>query len=620
MKRIAIAAALILILPSLSPKGQAAGQVADPLEFFDSPITTSMSGRYIIASVVPSHTAVAPGETFHVALVIELADGWVYYSPDPGPIVLPGGVSVTATDGLVVGEPLWPKDKPKDTDLGDKTITNNTYAHLAVIYVPISVPAGASAGTQTITLTPTGQICEVTCIDIRGVSAAVEIEVADSSQPNPAWSDELSGGIAHAMTVEQLKASHTAVGDVIATTGAASLTLLAGLGLALLAGLTLNIMPCVLPVIPIRILSIVAMAGDSRRRFVTLGLAFAGGIMLFFVGLAVANIVLRLAFDQAVNVSDHFTLPSVRIALAMLLVALAVNLFGAFNVTVPSRIAGMEGGEGHAKTIGMGLMMAILATPCSFAYLLAAMAWAQVQPLWLGTIGILTIGLGMAGPHALLCAFPNLVSKLPKPGRWMELFKQSMGFLLLPVAIWLISTLSEETWPFWVTAYGVVLAFALWMGSMWVRYDATFGKKLIVRGLALAIAIGGGIWMLTPSPEPMTHFADFDESLIAQGRAANRVVLVKATASWCTECIVLDYTVFNTPEVDQQFSDLNVLAVKADVTNRSKPAALWLRREFNGAPPLTIVYPSDGGSPITLSGGFSKARLAEVLHEAAGGE
>ncbi len=609
----------MLILPSLSPKGQAVGQVADPLDFYDEPIITSMAGRYMSASVVSSHTAVSPGETFHVALVIELTDGWVYYSPDPGPPVMAGELSVSAGD-LQAGQVLWPKDKPKTISLGDEAITNNAYTHRVVVYVPLTVPAGAAPGTRSLTLTPQGQICSDVCIDIQDLSFTTEVTVADSSQPNPAWTDELAGGIAHAMTAEQLKASHAAPGGVIAAGGAASLTLWAGLGLALLAGLTLNIMPCVLPVIPIRILSIVAMAGDSRRRFVTLGLAFAGGIMLFFVGLAVANIVLRLAFDQAVNVSDHFTLPSVRIALAMLLVALAVNLFGAFNVTVPSRIAGMEGGEGHAKTLGMGLMMAILATPCSFAYLLAAMAWAQVQPLWLGTIGILTIGLGMAGPHALLCAFPGLVSKLPKPGRWMELFKQSMGFLLLPVAIWLISTLSEETWPFWVTAYGVVLAFALWMGSMWVRYDATFGKKLIVRGLALAIALGGGVWMLTPPPEPVTHFADFDESLIERGRAGGRVVLVKATASWCTECIVLDYRVFNTPEISRQFSDFNVLAVKADVTNRSKPAALWLRREFNGSPPLTIVYPSDGGPPITLTGGFSKARLTEVLREAAGGE
>ena len=149
-------------------------------------------------------------------------------------------------------------------------------------------------------------------------------------------------------------------------------TVWAGLGLALLAGLILNIMPCVLPVIPLRVLSLVELARQSQRRFVTVGLAFAAGILLFFVALAAINAVLHLA-GGSLNWGQQFQSGPFRVVMAVLMTALAGNLFGVFTVLVPSRVAAIEGGggkaQGHLSSLGMGLMMAILATPCSFAIL-----------------------------------------------------------------------------------------------------------------------------------------------------------------------------------------------------------------------------------------------------------
>jgi thiol:disulfide interchange protein len=307
--------------------------------------------------------------------------------------------------------------------------------------------------------------------------------------------------------------------------------------------------------------------------------------------------------------------------MAMIVIALSANLFGAFNVTVPGRIAslGGSGAPGHLSTLGMGFMMAVLATPFSVAYLAGALAWAQAKPIWLGTTVLLLIGAGMAAPHALLCAFPGLVKRLPKPGRWMELFKQSMGFLLLPVALWLLSTLSSDSYPFLVAGFGVALAFGLWVWGTWVRYDAPLGRKLLVRGLATALVVGVGFVTLPkPDRDDAAVFASFDPARLASAREAGHVVVLKFTATWCTECKVIDYTVYRDPKVIEEFRRRGVVAIKGDVTDHDTPAAELLRNRYGGAPPMTVIYPPGEGEEIVLVGRYGQEDLFRAL-DAAGG-
>lgn len=400
------------------------------------------------------------------------------------------------------------------------------------------------------------------------------------------------------------------------------------LGVALLAGLTLNIMPCVLPVIPIRILSIVEMAGQSRRRFVTMGLSFAGGMMLFFAGVAGLNAILKLTTGRAFDLNAGFQSPAVIIALTTVVVALAANLLGVFHVIVPGRVASLESNVqsvrgGHLKSAGMGIMLAVLATPCSFAFLAAALTWAQTASLLAGTAVILTIGLGMSAPHALLAAVPRLVDVLPKPGQWMERFKQTTGFVLLLVAVWLLGTLRGEgsSYPFWVAAWLVLLVLGLWISAGWVRYDAPWKRKLLVRIIAAGLIVGGGAWMLQPPKPPLARAASFDWDRIAQARQSGKVVVVKFTAAWCTKCIQQEVTIFDTPEVAAVLDEPDVLYVKGDVSRRTMPAARWLAEHgYGSAVPLTLVYPARGEplgpfrSNITredLLAAIDRARAAE---------
>jgi len=612
----------------------AAGQDFGPSEPFPGGggQQPSQSAAHFKVEAVASHTRVRPGQTFYVALVGELGEGWVYYSPDGGKMVISGSLDVQAGP-FEIGRILWPQDKAKTLDLGEEKIVNRVYSKRFAVYAELTVPEDAAAGEVEITLQPQGQICLQQCVNLEGpdaLSASAKVTVGETPAANPQWAGWLAEGRTKAMTAEELKASHRepeagktetvppAAGT--ASAAAAQYTILSGLGLALLAGLTLNIMPCVLPIIPLRIYSLVNMAGESRRRYVTLGLAFAGGVVLFFVALAAVSAAVKLVGGSAIDLNFYFQFSWARVLIAMILLALSANLWGLFNVTVPSKVAGIEAGtksQGHAAAVGMGTMMAVLSLPCSFWLMALALAWAQLQPVWLGTLAIVTIGVGMALPHVALASFPRLVNVLPKPGVWMEYFKQTMGFLLIPAVLYLLSTLPERGgYPFLVAAFGAVLVFGLWIWGGWVRYDAPLGRKLIVRGAAVGLIAAAG-WTLLPEPAaPLVEFEAFDAARVDAARKEN-VVVVKVTAAWCTECKILDYQVFNTPEAAEAFRDREVIAVKADVTDRSRPASQWVRRNFGGAPPLTIVYPRGGGKPRVMVGRFSKRELFAALDEAA---
>ena len=611
MKRLAVL--LIVILATAVP---AYGQVTDLADIGLAPLP-AFPAAHLRASAVSSHTTVAAGQEFHVAVEIQIGDGWVYYGPVPGEIAKAANVTVTAED-LVVGDILWPADQRYETDLGDgEKVVNHVYKKRAVIYVSLAAGADTKPGERAIEVIVGGQICGQVCIDVESTTSVV-VTVGQDSISNDSWTEDLTRGLPLARTAAQVRAARESARPPISSS-VGGLAVWAGLGLAVLAGLILNLMPCVLPVIPLRVLSLAQMAGEQRRRFITLGLAFAGGIVLFFAALAVVNIAFTIGAQQTLNLNVHFQYRAVRIGLALVLVALAGNLFGLFNVTVPMRVANraqagpQQARQGCPAVVGMGVMMAVLATPCSFPILAAALAWAQVQPLFFATLGIIAIGIGMAAPHAVLVAFPKLLNKLPKPGPWMELLRQGMGLLLLPVAIWLIFAGAEDTYAGWVIAYAVVLMICLWIWGKWVRYDASLGRKLVVRGLAVVLAVAAGIWMLSPPKPIAVAFEPFSHQRMDDALGSGRTVLLKFTSATCLSCIWLDRTVYNDPHVAEELSRRNILALKADTTDADMPASKMLKERFGGAPPLTVLLRPGETKPTRLDGKFTKADLLEAL-------
>ncbi|MFA6133583.1 MAG: cytochrome c biogenesis protein CcdA [Phycisphaerae bacterium] len=616
-----LGATAVLIALTAAAWGAGLDEVLPPLDGQGGPF--GAAARQFSVRAVPSQRQVTAGQSFWVALEARVAEGWVWYSPSPGesPLYTPTAASITVeAGGWKAGEVLWPKDQPHQTDLAGKSVTNFVYGGRALVYVPITVAPDAGAGEHALTFIVAGQVCsdkQFQCLPVQ-LKVATSVTVGQAASAGDDWTADIAAGLQAAVLARQLRAAAaTLPADGAETSAAGNLTVGAGLALALLAGLILNIMPCVLPVIPLRVLSLVELARQSQRRFVTVGLAFAAGILLFFVALAAINAALHLA-GGSLNWGQQFQSGPFRVVMAVLMTALAANLFGVFTVLVPSRVAAIEGGgkaQGHLSSLGMGLMMAILATPCSFAILVAALAWARIQPLWLGSLAIMLIGVGMAAPHALLTAFPSLLAHLPRPGRWMELLKQSMGFVLLLVAVWLLSTLNADAYPMKVAGFCVIVVFCLWVWGTAVGYDTPPRRKVLYRSLAIAVAVAAG-WLMLSAPKPSAvQFAAFDESAIAQAARDGQVVLVDFTAAWCLSCKIVDAVIYDNPEVAAALKERGVLAMRGDVTAADSPANHLLYDKLGGAPPLTVIFPP-AGQPIRLEGKFSKADLMAALDRA----
>jgi thiol:disulfide interchange protein len=383
------------------------------------------------------------------------------------------------------------------------------------------------------------------------------------------------------------------------TDGAASFSLWFALGLAFVAGLSLNIMPCVWPVLPIIVMRLVEQAKENKSKSVFMGFAFCLGILLFFACLAAANIILQVFYGTVLQWGDQFRNPAFVAGMSLLLVVLALFMFGIFSITLPSSLAGKStAGRGYGGSIGMGFLAAILSTPCSFAILAAAFAWAQAQPLLPATIAIMVIGVGMALPYAILVSMPDLLGRIPKAGRWMELFKQAIGFVLLIIAVKLLTALPEIRLVN-TLYFSVILAFCVWMWGTWVTYDTAPMRKWLIRICATAIAVITGFIFLPPPKAELIAWQKYDADVIQKALAEDRPVLIKFTADWCLSCQVVDKVVFSRRDVAELMKQKNVLPVKGDTTLKDYPATIALKTVYSEpGVPVTLFYMPGSKEPI----------------------
>ncbi|MCH8119442.1 MAG: thioredoxin family protein [Planctomycetes bacterium] len=388
------------------------------------------------------------------------------------------------------------------------------------------------------------------------------------------------------------------------------------LGLALLAGLSLNIMPCVWPVLPLIVMRIVEQARTDKKQSIVMGFAFCLGILLFFASLAGANIILQIFYGTVLQWGDQFRNPAFVTAMVLLLVVLALLMFGVFNITVPSSIAGKSGsGKGYSGAVGTGFLAAILSTPCGFGILALAFGWAQAQHWSLATVVIMAIGVGMAAPYAILTSMPGLLKRLPKAGQWMELFKQGIGFVLLIIAVKLIGALPQIQRTN-VLYFAVVLGFGVWMWGRWVSYNTKPTRKWLTRISAIVLVITAG-WTFLPAPadEPIS-WRDYDATVIDSALAEGKPVLIKFTADWCLSCQAVDKIVYHRKDIAGLIEEKGVLAVKADTTLTKYPATLALKNKYNEpGVPVTILFIPGAEELVKFHEIFFAGKLKELLEK-----
>ncbi len=533
---------------------------------------------------------------FGVAVIFEGTDDLHYYAkPETSPA--PGFKLkiVAKSEYFDFGDAIFPKWEIFTDSVSSKV---EVYAGNFTVFVPIaSAKATAEQVTADVEVTITGITCtSKLCLPPFEKTLRMQIDWGRRDS----WKQ---------ISLES-EADTTAPGHIA---GGPDYSTWFALALAFIAGLGLNIMPCVWPILPLIIMRIVDQAKSGRRQSVMMGLAFCIGILLFFACLAGANIILQSFYDRTLSWGDHLRNPAIVTALSLLLIVMALFMFGIFTITVPSSIASKSGsGKGYAGSVGMGFLAAVLSTPCSFGILTVAFVWAQGQPLLLGTLAIMVIGLGMAAPYAILTSVPGWSKRLPRGGRWMELFKQTLGFVLLIIAVKLIKAAPAEN-RINLLYFAVVLSFSVWIWGTWVTYGSKLSRKLLIRGIAVLLVVLSFWFFFKPE---LVDWQDYDPASIASAKSEQTPVLVKFTADWCTNCEVVDKFVFGRKDVAKLIDKKGVLAIKGDTTKASQPATLDLSNVYKEpGVPVTMLFLPGETEPVRLRKLFFADELRELLEK-----
>ncbi len=385
--------------------------------------------------------------------------------------------------------------------------------------------------------------------------------------------------------------------------------------LAILAGLSINVMPCVLPVIPLILARLIDQSKRPGGSRLATGIAFCAGVILFFAVFALISAIINLTTGAVLDLNSLFRYPSAVIVLFLAIVFFGLAMLDVVTLSLPSSVTGRQSTAASlAGTAGMGFFAAILSTPCSGALLGFVVVWAQTQSLSVSTVAIILMGVGMALPYAVIVSVPSLLERIPKPGTWMEVFKKSTGFLLFLIAAKLTLAALPKERLLNVLVYGIIFSFCVWMWGKWVGFSTPAGKKWAVRAIAVVLAVGAGLWLLPVPPKVSIDWQPYDRALIQQATAAGRPVLLKFTADWCSNCKLLDSRVFHDPEVAHLIEQKNVLPIRADTTLFDYPATIDLTKVYGeaGNVPVTIVLRPDG-QPWKKRGIFGKDELIAVL-------
>ncbi|MEN6333405.1 MAG: cytochrome c biogenesis protein CcdA [Phycisphaerales bacterium] len=388
--------------------------------------------------------------------------------------------------------------------------------------------------------------------------------------------------------------------------------------LAVVAGLSINIMPCVLPVLPLILLRLVDQSRRPGSRRIASGLSFCAGVVLFFAAFALISAIVNLATGTVLDLNSLFRYPAAVIVLFLAIVFFGLAMLDIVALSLPSSIAGRQGnGSGLVGSAGMGFFAGVLSTPCSGALLGFVLVWAQTQPLPVSSAAIVLMGVGMALPYAVIVSIPSLLDRIPKPGYWMEVFKKSTGFLLFLIAAKLTLAALPKDRLLNVLMYGIVFSFCVWMWGRWVDFSTPALRRRIVRLIAVTLAVGTGLWLL-PAPK-LTAAASlawkpYDADVVRQAIAREQPVLLKFTADWCANCKVVEKRVYHDPQIVRLLEAKNVLPVKADTTTIDYPATRDLKALYGeaGNVPVTVVLLRDG-TRQKLRGIFDKSELIRIL-------
>lgn len=426
-------------------------------------------------------------------------------------------------------------------------------------------------------------------------------------------------GELRAITAHQAKAPAAAPAFETQTAEApqAKVGLLQALLMALLGGIILNLMPCVFPVLSLKLMS---LTQTDPRHLKSHGWAYSLGSLLSFVAIAAVLLAAR-AGGEAIGWGFQLQSPLVLAGLVYLFVFMGLSLSGwvQLGVGLMGVGQGLSQKPGLAGSFFTGVLAALVASPCTAPFMGAALGFALTQPALLGLCVFAALGLGMALPMLLLCHWPWLAQRLPKPGLWMEQLKELLAFPLYLTALWLLWVLGHQAGVDGViaTAAGaLLLIFAIWLHKQaasghWHKIKLLAACSLVLGALSLPWQKLDTVAKANSAAQGQTGFS-LDQ--LAQARATGRPVFVNLTADWCLTCLTNERVALDTQAVQAAFAQAGVISIKGDWTQRDPQITQLLAEYKRSGVPLYLWFPAgSAGDAQVLPQILSKSLLLELV-------
>ncbi|MBS2008155.1 MAG: thioredoxin family protein [Cyanobacteria bacterium SZAS TMP-1] len=626
----------------------APGQFANQYQFdFGAPAwAQSPAGEKapepVKATLLSDQTGIVAGGKFKLGVKLVIEPGWHTYYKDPGDSGMPTKLTWDLPEGFTSGPIIWPKPH-KSVDAG---IVAYGYSDSVLHVTEITAPANLKVGDKvTLKVNVKYLVCKDVCMPGK---AALEITLpvvaAAEKSPDAALFDEVGTGFNDPVSTLTLggeagpttgpaTASATSSTAGAATPATPSTDVMGALLFAFFGGVILNVMPCVLPVIAIKVLSLLEQAKEEPAKIKLLGLIFSAGIISSFMVLATVVILVK-AGGQAVGWGFQFQYPGFVLIMCSIILIMALSLFGMFyvNVQASGTIDQLARQEGLVGTFFKGVLATILSTPCTAPFLGVALGFAFSQSAGVIALIFFTIALGMASPYLLLTINPAWIKFIPKPGDWMDKFKQSMGFLMLFTVVWLdtyvlASQVSADVLVL-LNIWLVGLAFCAWIVANFSDLTSSKSRRLKVLASAGAcfmlfsyiciFAQPAVMAALTPGSKVVDDgWKPYSPEALTAALAQKRPVFLDFTAAWCLTCKVNEKTVISTAAVRDKIKALNVVTLKADWTKQD-PDITKLLNQFNrSGVPLYVIYPvSHQDKPIVLPEVITQELVLKSLDEA----
>lgn len=556
-------------------------------------------------------TGVLPGGEITLAVVLDIRPPYHLSSDQAQPPFIPTSISVVDPPGDMRVDPaLFPPAHDLAFDSGDGIQHIPVFEKRALIQIPLRVASTAKPGERMLRLRIEFQACDDrTCLLPEERMLSAVLNVVESAAIITRTHQDL-------FEQAQSAASRVKVGAFGWEFSIASTNLLLLLLVAAFGGFLLNFTPCVLPLIPIKIIGL-SQAATQRRRCLILGVALGVGVVAFWLGLALA---VSLVTGFAAN--RLFQFPAFTMSVGIVIVIMAVGMCGLFNTRVPQWVYRIQPSQ---KTVAgsflFGVMTAVLSTPCTAPFMGTAAAWSATQPPVITLATFASIGVGMAWPYLVLSAFPGLVKRMPKTGPASELIKQVMGLLMLAAGAYFLGTgwagvfVEPPDPPFagywWAVGLFVALAGA-WLG--WRTLRLIQGR--VVRSIGVLLSVGL-IWaglalgyaLTRTSPVRWVYYTP---ERLDQARAQGRVIVLEFTAAWCLNCETLERAVLHHAQIVDLLNSDKVIPIKVDLTGKNKAGNELLIQSGRRTIPFLIVY-SASGKPVFESDAYTVAQLAEAI-------